>query len=137
MSRFYEIQIDSVYLTDDGTETGDDVKLEVSNWEDLLTTVTGNTRPNADGSPDRQRYAWTAGKQFEVRVTTWIYKAQWDDLKALLLESLENDTSFTVAGTGDTGDFSVTAKAELEKPFSAGRFRNGRIFEPVFRFITV
>ena len=137
MARFYEIQIDSIHLTSDGTEAGDPVKCEVTNWRDLLTPVTGNTRPNADGSDDDQRYAWIAGKKFEIRVLTWIYKEQWDALLVLLLDSQATGSTFSVIGTGDFGDFNVTSKAQLDSPFDAASFRNGRIFQPVFRLSTV
>ncbi len=136
MDRFYTITIDTISITTDGTGGGDDCKLEVPNWEDLLTPVTGNSRPNADGSDDTQTYAWDAGKQFDVRVLTWLYKEQWDDLLALQIDSLQNNTAWTITGTGDTGDFTVTAKAFIDRPFSAAGFRNGRIIQPVFRFIT-
>jgi hypothetical protein len=137
MARFYYIQIADIYLSSDGTAGGERVKCEVVGWRDLLSPVTGNTRKNADGSNDNQRYAWDAGKDFEIRVSTWIYQAQWDDLKALLLDSQANGTTFQVVGTGDFGNFNVPSEAQLDAPFDAANFRNGRIFQPVFRLSTV
>lgn len=134
--RFYQIQVGSIYLTSNGDSDGRKAQLEVTNIEDLLTDITGTVRPNADGSPDFQTYSWIAGKQFDVRVTTWLYQAQWNDLRDLQLARLANKTPFTVIGTGELGNFSVSALPFIDKPFSAEGFRNGKIMKPVFRYIT-
>lgn len=134
--KFYSVQIDDVYLTSDGTETADECKLDISNVEDLLTSVAGIAIPSITGSPVIQTIPWTSGKQFDVRVNV-LNKPQWEDLKTLINTAQENGTSFTVAGTGDIGDFSVTVKPFPQKPFSAQRFKNERIYGVVLRFITV
>lgn len=141
MARFYKIQVgDDIFLTNTGETDGLNAELEVTNIEDLQTPVGGNVRPNADGTPDFQLYEWAKGKQFDVKVTTWLYKQEWDALVVLLIDSLENLTTFAVigddAGDGD-GGFSVIARAFPDKPFSRQSFRNGKIFVPNFRFITV
>jgi hypothetical protein len=136
MSRFYEIQIGGVYLTEDGTASGTPCKLSVENVEDLLTTVAGNAQLSANGTPIFQLVEWTAGKQFAVRVST-LTKDVWLDLVELLNTALEEEDALSITGSGDTGDFTVSAKPFPQKPFAAERFINGRIINAVFRFITV
>lgn len=136
MANCYRIEIDTIRLTSTGLIGGIPCYLEVTNWDDLLTPVTGNTRPNADGSPDLQLYAWDAGKQFDIKVEV-LFKAQWDDLKALQIDSLTNSTEFTITATGDFGDFTVTVRAYPDKPFTAQTFQNGIINGAIFRYITV
>ena len=136
MSRFYEIHIGGVYLTEDGTASGTPCKLSVENVEDLLTTVAGNVQLSANGTPVFQLVEWTAGKQFAVRVST-LTKDVWLDFVELLNTALEENDALTIAGVGDTGDFTVSAKPFPQKPFAAERFINNRIFGVTLRFITV
>jgi len=136
MSRFYDIQINGIFLTDDGTDSGLGCKLSVENVEDLLKTVAGFVQLSAKGTPQFQLVEWTAGKQFAVRVST-LTKDVWLDLVELLNTALEEDDTLIIAGSGDTGDFTVSAKPFPQKTFAAERFINGRIINAVFRFITV
>lgn len=137
MSRLYKVKIGDVHLSSTGTAAGIGCKLEVDGIEDLLVQVTGVAIPSITGAPIFQMMPWTAGKQFSVRVETFIYKAQWEALKILLNDSLAAGTSFPVTGTGDIGNFSVTARAFPNKPFAAAGFTNDRIEQPAFRLITV
>jgi hypothetical protein len=137
MSRFYLIQIGDIVLSSNGTDAENPCKLDVAGVEDLLTTVAGNVIMSASGVPVFQTIPWTVGKQFDILIQTHLYADQWNDLKELLIDSLENDTSFVVTGEGDVGDFTVTAKAFPQKPFSASGFENERIKKPIFRLITV
>ena len=135
-TRFYEININGeIYLTDDGTETGEACKLEVQNVEDLLTTVTGASVPTIGGVA-RQSAPWSKAKTFEIRIGTLMADI-YADLRAYLIAALENDTSFTITGTGASGDFTATVKPALQKPFAAGGFTGSRIKAVVLRFETV
>ncbi len=134
--KFYSVNISTIYLTSTGLIGGDKCRLEISNVEDLLTTVAGVAIPSISGAPVIQTIPWAAGKQFDIRVNV-LNEAQWNDLKEVINDAQENSTSFTVAATGDIGDFSVTVKPFPQKPFSAQRFKNGLIYGVVFRFITV
>ena len=136
MSRFYDIRIHGIFLTEDGTTAGLPCKLSVENVEDLLTTVAGNVRLSANGTPIFQLVEWTAGKQFAVRVST-LTKDVWLSLCELLNTTLEEDVAISIEGSGDIGDFTVSAKPFPQKPFAAEAFINGRIINAVFRFITV
>jgi hypothetical protein len=135
MARFYLIQIDSIYLTDDGTETGEACKLEVPNVEDLQVNVTGVSVPAIEGRV-RQTVPWTAGKEFEIRIGT-VMADIYADLRAFLNDANAADTSFTITGTGASGDFEVLAKPQLVKPFACAGFINTRIKSVVLRFETV
>jgi hypothetical protein len=136
MSRFYRIQIGGIFLTEDGTAAGTPCKLSVESVEDLLTTVAGSVAPSANGTPIFQLVEWTKGKQFAIQITT-LTKDVWLDLVELLLEALEENQTLTVTGSGDIGDFTVTAKPFPVKPYQATGFINGRILGVTLRFITV
>ena len=137
MAKFYQVQIETVYFTSTGLAGGLPAKLTVSGIEDLLTTVIGAAFPAIGGGAVLQLVPWTSGKQFEIAVETHLYTAQWEDLKDLINDALENDTSLTVQLSGETGNFTGEAKPFPVKPFSCEKFENGRIYKPVFRFITI
>lgn len=136
MARFYEIQIDSIYLTDTGADDGVPCKLQISNLEDLLVSVAGIAIPTASGSVVTQNVEWTSGKQFDIRIET-LMKDVYDDLKTLINDALDDDTDFEIVGAGDSGDFSVTVKPFPQKPYSAASFINERIKGVNLKFITV
>ena len=133
--RFYAIQIDTIFLTSNGSNTGTPCKLTVSNVEDLLTNVIGAAVPTVGGNVVFQLVPFTRGKQFDIQIEV-LNLAQWNDLKTLINSRLAADTSFTVSGTGDTGNFSVSAKPFPQKPFSAQSFLNNRINGVTLKFIT-
>lgn len=134
--KFYSVNISTIYLTETGLTGGDKCKLEISNVEDILTSTAGTVTPSITGSPVFQTIPWTSGKQFDIRVNV-LNEAQWIDLKELINTAQENGTSFTIAATGDIGDFSVSVKPFPNKPFAAQKFKNGRIYGITLRFITV
>jgi hypothetical protein len=138
MARFYQIQIGTYYLSRTGTNAAPYAQTQIVGLEDLLTTVIGPApEPSAGGVPIFQTFAWTKNKAFEVRVNTWLTQSLWANLKTLINDAQENNTSFTVAGIGDTGNFSVTVRPNPQKPFASEGFINGRINKPVFRFLTI
>jgi hypothetical protein len=139
MPNFYRVSIDDIALSSTGTESGVPCFLEVTNVEDLLTEVTGTVIEAINAAPVIQMMPWTSGKQFDVRVEI-LNTPQWTAIKNLITAAqaaaFPNDR-FTVAGTGDIGDFTVTVKPFPVKPFAAASFGHGRINNAVFRFITV
>jgi hypothetical protein len=136
MARFYAVQIDSIYLTSDGTSAGDKCKLEIPGVEDLLMSVAGSAIATASGRVVMQTVEWTKGKVFDIRVET-LMKDVWEDLKTLINDALDDDSDFEITGTGDIGNFTVTVKPFPQKPFSAASFINERIKAVNLRFITV
>ena len=135
-NKFYKVQIGDVYLTDDGTENGTPCKLEIPNLEDLLTPVIGAVVYAASGNPVIQSVPWSKGKPFEINIGV-LTREVWEDIKTLMIDAQTAASFFTVTGTGDTGNFSVSAKPFPQKPFSAKRFLNSRIYGISLRFITV
>lgn len=133
MAKFYKIRLNSIYLTSDGTNTGDPVKLSVSG-ADALGGVSGVTIPTVGGAVNQ---LFGTSKPIEIRVLTHISEALWNSLVALINTALENSETINLIGTGDTGDFQRNVQPLLPKPFEAQDFRNGRILTPIFRFITV
>lgn len=133
--RFYKIQIDTIFLSRDGTDAAPYCKLQVTNAEDLLTTVIGQPTPSADGRVVSNLAPWTRGKQFEIEVEV-LTGAVFGALKTLINTHLAADSSFDVTGTGDGGNFSETVKPNPVKPFSFQRFLNGRVYGVTLRFIT-
>src|SRR5687767_7160949 len=133
--KFYLVNIGSVHLSSDGTADGNRCKLEVEGIERLLRTVTGVSIPSAGGTRVNQVVPWTAGKPFAVRISV-IGSDEWNDLKTLMDESIEDDTTFTVTGTGTPGNFSVTAQADPENPYTWESFTATRINNLTLRFFT-
>ncbi len=136
MAKFYRLKIENIYLTDDGLETGLPCKLNTTNLEDILSTMTGAVIPSADGTAVLQIVPFTKGKAFEIQIDV-LTKSVWEQLRDLMTGSLETDSDFEVSGTGDIGNFTARAKPNPQKPFFAARFKNGRIYNCVIRFMTV
>lgn len=136
MARFYRIQIGSIYLTRDGSNGATPCKLAIAGLEDLLTTVIGAVEPSASGVPIFQTFAYTKNKAFEIKVEI-LTKDVWEDLTNLINTALEENQTLSVIGTGDQGNFNVTARPNPQKPFLSESFINERIRGANFRFITV
>ena len=135
MAKFYAIQIGSIYLTSTGAADGLGCKLEIESVEDLMVSVTGNSQIAADGSRIRQTVDFTKGKEFSLKIST-LTADVYTTLKNFLNTANETGTSFPVSGTGASGDFIVTAKPSLTKPFSCAGFNSYRIKDIVLRFET-
>lgn len=133
--KFYLITVGSVVLSSDGTADGIRCKLDVEGIERLLRTVTGVSIPAAGGTRVNQVVPWTAGKPFAIRISV-LGADEWNDLKTLMDNSILNDTTFTVAGTGTPGNFSVTAQADVENPYAWESFTATRINNLTLRFYT-
>ncbi len=136
MAKFYTIQLDDVYLTDTGLESGDPCKLEVTGADALLFPFTGSTIISVDGTPVNQVFAAeTRGRVLEIKPLV-IAAELWTDIVALINTALGNSGTINIIGTGDIGNFDVEALPLMPRPFEAKEFKNGRIKNPIFRFIT-
>ncbi|HEY0048193.1 MAG TPA: hypothetical protein VGB68_02830 [Pyrinomonadaceae bacterium] len=135
MSRFYKIQLDSIYLTSDGTETGTPCKLEVPNAAALMLPFTGTTVPAADGTPVTQILESVKGIAFEIKINV-LTADVWEDVKTLIITALENSDTIEITATGDAGDFTVEAEPVLPQPFLFESFINDRIKGITLRFMT-
>ena len=135
MANFYRITIGTIHLTATGAAGGLPCFLEIENVEDLQVAVAGNSQIAAAGNRIRQPIEWTSGKEFALKVSV-LTADVYETIKNFLNNANETDASFTVSGIGDSGDFIVTAKPALQKPFACAGFRNGRINDAVLRFET-
>ncbi len=136
MSSFYLIQIDDVFLTRDGTETGRACLLSVAGASDLLNNFSGNITPAVDGTPIVQTFeTGTKGKILEIKVDVLLAEV-WSSIVNLINAALLAGETVNIIGAGDIGDFDVDCFPLLPKPFEANEFIEGRINNAVFRFIT-
>lgn len=136
MAKFYTIQLDDIFLTDTGQESGDPCKLEVDGADALLFPFTGSTIISVDGTPINQVFETeTRGRVLEIKplvLTTEL----WTDIVALINTALGNSGTINIIGTGDIGNFVADAKPLMPRPFEAKEFKNGRVKNTIFRFIT-
>lgn len=137
--RFYRVKFNSIHLSSDGANGANSIpaKLSVPGADALLSNLTGSTNVSIDGTPVQQIFELgSAGKILEVRVETHLYQPVWASIVELINEALANDDTINVVGTGDIGNFDVSAQPLLPRPFEAKDFENNRILKPIFRFIT-
>lgn len=134
MSRSYRIQFDSIYLTSDGTNAGEPVKVAVGDPSALKLEYTGTTIETVGGAVNQ---LFKIPKPVEIRVLTHLSEIVWEAIVALINTALENSATINIKGVGDIGDFDIDALPLLPRPFEAQDFANGRIKTPIFRFITV
>lgn len=136
MAKFYTIQLDDVYLTDTGATGGNPCKLALTGADALLSPFSGSTTISADGSPINQIFETGGkGKTLEIRPLI-LMQSVWTDIVSLINTALADSATINIKGTGDIGVFDVNALPLLPRPFEAQEFKNGRIKNAVFRFIT-
>lgn len=137
MAKFYRVKIGSIFLTSDGSETGLACKLSVAGADALLLSapVNSSTVLAVDGTPINIFVGTSAGRILEIRVLV-LTKHVWELLVAEINTALENESTINLTGTGDIGDFDVDCLPLLPKPFEAAEFKNERIKNSTFRFIT-
>lgn len=140
MARFYFVQIEDIYLTDTGLVGGDPCKLQIPGAAEFLFPFSGQTEISADGTPYNTIFEGTKGKQLQIIVET-LPETVWNDLRTLINEKITNSENLTISATGDIGNFTLSVlpqlpSPQLPSPFSAESFRNGRVKNVRFSFIT-
>lgn len=137
MARYYTLQIGTVYLTDTGLAGGVPCRLRISPVESLRVTYAGQTAPSADGTPYTVAFAvGTKGRPLVVSVD-YLPKAVFDSVVALINTALQNNTTITLIGTGDLGNFNLAAVPALPIPVKAdGGFSNSILRGVEFSFVT-
>jgi hypothetical protein len=133
MANFYRINIGSIYLTSTGLAGGIPCKLEVPAADSLFDNFAQNVIIANDGTVIVQNFEISQGKQIDILVEV-MPKTVWESLLSARNTALTNSATLNIIGTGDTGNFDVTA---IPLKFSAKRFRNSRIYEVNLSFITV
>lgn len=136
MADYNRVKIGTVYLTDDGTDTGMPCRVEVAGLDRLKAVKTGAMAVSADGTPyafvtDNQGKGATLSiKPFAVR------KAVFDDVVDVVNAALTAGTVVNVTFTdGDVGDFDVDCLPVLPNPVTfPGTFSSGIIDGVEIRF---
>lgn len=123
-------------MTKTGLIAGLPCKLSVSGVENIILTRTGVTQIAIDGTPITQLIEQNGkGKQIEINIEM-MPKTVFDSLKTLLNTNIENGTSITVNGTGDTGNFSLSVVPVMPNPINFQSFINERVRNISLKFIT-
>ena len=136
MSQYYAIRIGMTYLTSDGTSGGLPARCLVPQWPVLVNPHVGVSMRANSGRPIRQVIVRPPGDRFQIQIETWLAKSVWQAIKAAMDAAVLNNTTITVVGTGDTGNFTKTAKPALDTPYDAEGFDDERIIRPFFWFET-
>lgn len=137
MARYYSLQIGTVYLTDTGLVGGKPCRIKIEPVESLRVNYAGQTAPSADGTPYTVAFAvGTKGRALTVTID-YLPKTVLDSLVTLINTALQNNTTITLIGTGDLGNFNLQAVPALPNPIRAGgRFSNAILQDVSLSFIT-
>ena len=133
--EYYRIQIDSIVLSSDGANTGVKCRLEVEGLKNILRSYAGVSITSEDGGSVDQITAWTAGKDFAIKIQKTPLSV-WEDLKTLFDTSATTGTDFEVIATGSPGDFTVDAKTFVNDPYEFERFDTNFIYNLIIRMRT-
>jgi hypothetical protein len=113
MSTQFRIQINDLWLTRDGTETGFPCYTEIENRAALLRETIGNGSVGNDGQPFRElpEVETPGGGRVFAFNFRQLPKAKYDALKALLDQAATDpDFDLTINGTSEAlGNFAVVA----------------------------
>lgn len=135
--RFNTVKLNSVYFTEDGSQTGTKCKLAVAGLDALKKTRPASIQRDLNNVPYRQQSDF-AGKGFDLSITVEtltesVFSAINDEINA----ACENETSLTLEISGDTGDFNLTVIPAAESVRFPGTFINSRIKQVTYSFVTV
>ncbi len=134
--RFNTVQINSIYLTEDSSESDLPCKLSVAGLDRLKTTQKGRIARGLDNTPTRLQTDF-AGKGIEINVTVEIlYKAVFDSINDEINDAIDGFDTLALVITGDTGTFNLTVLPGDEPIVFSGEFTNGRIIKVTYNFVT-
>jgi hypothetical protein len=139
MARSYKVQIDSVWLTDDGTETGKPCRITIEGINGLIVANVGNVTVSDDGTPFREtpQTPTGGGRPFAIKAA-WLNSTQFDAIKAVLDAAALAGSAFQVTGTGTPGDFDVQAQVNDNPTYIAADSFSGEALRGVtINLITV
>lgn len=136
MARYNLIKIGTIYLTNDGTQTGKECKTSVTGLNLLKTTKIGNIQYAADGTPHANLIeVGQKGVPIEITVD-WLAKTVFDNINTTINDALNNMTTINVIITGDTGTFNVNVIPGLAEPIDWAGFSSGIIKGAKYKFVT-
>lgn len=134
--RFNRVQINSLYLTKDSSQSSDECKLSVSGLDKLKTPNKGRIFRGLDNTPTRLQSNF-AGKGVDISVTVeTLYKAVFDAINDEINNALDSFESLNLIITGDTGTFNLTVIPGDEPIVFPGDFINERIAKVTYNFVT-
>lgn len=131
------VKIGTVWLTSDGTETGEPCRVEVLGLGRLLLGNLGSVNKAADGTP----YLYSVesvGQGTDIQITvTALMAAEVVSLAGVINTALSAETAIEVTVEGLAGDFTLSCLPLLPNPIEIpGSFNNDRI-ESVVISLTV
>lgn len=136
MGRYNLISIGGVYLTTDGTATGDKCRSNVTGLDALNLDYAGNTFTALDGTPYVQVIAnRSRGEVVEVDIEQ-LGKSVFEQIVGVLNGATASSTGFAMKVVGDLGSFYLTVLPNYPNPLEvSGEFIEERIRSVKLRFI--
>ena len=136
MADYNRIQINSIYLTKDSSQSDLPCLLSVSGLDKLKTPNKGRIIRGLDNTPTRLQSNFSL-KGIEIGVTVEIlYKSVFDAINDEINDALANFETIDLVITGDTGNFNLTVLPADEPINFSGEFINERILSVTYNFVT-
>ena len=136
MADYNKVSIGSIFLTDDGTETGLPCRVEVTGLDRLKPTKTGAVQIAADGTPKAFITGNTGrGVLISIRPTA-VMKDVFDDVNDAINDALGVPETINITIDGDTGTFDLDCVPSLPQPIEfPGTFASEQIDDVRWSFI--
>lgn len=136
MGRYNLISIGGVYLTTDGTATGDKCRSNVTGLDALNLDYSGNTFTALDGTPYVQVIAnRSRGEVVEVDIEQ-LGKSVFEQIVGVLNGATASSAGVAMKVVGDLGSFYLTVLPNYPNPLEvSGEFIEERIRSVKLRFI--
>lgn len=131
MGQYYKAQIDSVYLTDDGTDTGEPCRVDITGLDALTLNYAGSNTNSADGTP----YSFVIeheGQGSPLRLATGVVTADvFEDLQSVINTALAADDTINLKlSDGPFGDFDLECLPGFPRPIEfSGKFDDDYIYD--------
>lgn len=137
MDNNFLISIGTIWLTDDGTETGEPCLIQISGIAALLQADAANTTVSNNGEPFRESpLNPTYGRGIEIKVL-YCPVSVYEDLKDFLDTNAADKTKFDFSISGIPGA-ATGAAIVWDSPtyFDFGEFDSDTIYDLIIRIIT-
>lgn len=140
MARYNKIKITSglntVWLTSNGLELGEECRTIVNGLEPFLFNKTGNIKISANGTPYAQMVNTDGrGNVIEIQCA-FIEKTIYDQIVNIHNSAKNANNLIQLVITGETGDFTLETLPMLPKDISFESFSWGIIKNLVLRYIS-
>ena len=133
MARYNLIKFGSVYLTNDGTATGDRCRSTVTGLDGLLLDRTGNVFVSLTGKPFVQTIDnRSSGEVISIQLEQ-VGQSVFQSIVSNLNTAASGSSSIDVRISGDLGDFSINALPNYPQPLVV----SGEFIEQRIRSVTI